>query len=88
MAESDSEAVLVLADMAGNYYILTRDVLERTRVASEVKARVEEHIVDVVGFSQSGGGYRVIGVIPCDAVPAESRTPRTVMEEARRPGSA
>lgn len=67
MADRGDETVLVLKDMAGNFYLLTRDTLERARVSAELKPHLEEQLGDVGGFAQ---GFRIAGTLPAGAVTA------------------
>ena len=72
MVDRGDETVLVLKDMAGNFYLLTRDTLERARVSAELKPHLEEQLGDVGGFSQ---GFQIVGTLPAGAV--STIAPRT-----------
>jgi hypothetical protein len=74
MAEQQDEAVLVLADMAGNIYVLTRDALERARIAGELAVRVQERLSDVSGFAPA---FRVLGTVPAGVLAGQD-TPTCV----------
>jgi hypothetical protein len=66
MAGNGEETVLVLKDMAGNFYLLTRDTLERARVSADLKPHLEEQLGDVGGFAL---GFQIVGTLPAGAVP-------------------
>jgi hypothetical protein len=67
MVEQRDEAVLVLTDMAGNIHVLTRDALERARVAGDLADRVKAHLADVSGYAPA---FRVLGTVPAGTLTA------------------
>lgn len=70
---------LIIKDEAGNYYMLTRDMLESARLSSEEKAKIEQLVEnpDVAGFAMApatlqqtplrlgGPAIRVMGTCRC-----------------------
>jgi len=61
MPESTPEAI-VLADAAGNYYVLPRELIELTKVSPDAKGQVDAHLdKDVSGYAQIGSAYSFVG---------------------------
>ena len=86
---SEPANLLVFSDTAGNFYLLSPDMLDRARVPAEQRTEIEQLIdAEVTGFGaldpDALGAIHLLGMVPDDALPTHEQP--VTLEEAVHPG--